>query len=678
MGWADRTRLGSQWRKTTACASEGELVMNFRRTAAGLVAGVAALSLVGAAAPTAPVGTASTSLLGAEIEVTNLGDVPVVRILDVGTFASTDTDAARNTLGNGVPFAQAAVVPLKVGDTVLGATTASSNTGGSASSDGVSYGDALSALGVDVTPVSTSANASATQALASVNTLVADVTALIGALGVEINVTGLTSQVTANGSSAIQGINVGEVSLTLADLGLTEDLLGQLPLGDLLALLENLPVPLPADVLAAVDAVNAALADVQAAAAAFGGDLGPIADGASALQAVVAELEMLTGLQADLALLNPADPVGIAAFLAGLVGTDELDFLTSCGDLLTEFATVVTCVDDAVAAATTVRDDLVTSLTALVDALPVDVAALETLITALTDALATLDGLIAELLSLLPDVAGTELLSVGAFDVGITALATDAVGSSAATVGCTGIDVTVLGETFTTPDCSEGLSAISDALAGLSDAVTGVVDLLNTLPLSGLVEVGDLTLDVFGGLTESVVQDGSYVVSTAGVNLLELAIPSITVDPDAITDLVGLELPDVVGIVTATLEDVLTELETVTGTVVDTAITTVNDTLTALGDPGGLTELVATLDGVIAGLDLGSLGSLDAALSTPGLRVLIDPTSTAQYAAGAPATPTTPTTPAPTPTPTLPTTGGGLALAGLLALAGAAAFRRRN
>ena len=656
--------------------------MNFRRTAAGLVAGVAALSLVGAAAPTAPVGTASTSLLGAEIEVTNLGDVPVVRILDVGTFASTDTDAARNTLGTGVPFAQAAVVPLKVGDTVLGATTASSNTGGSASSDGVSYGDALSALGVTVTPVTTAASATSTQALASVNTLVADVTALIGALGVEIDVTGLTSQVTTSGASAIQGINVGEVSLTLADLGLTEDLLGQLPLGDLLALLENLPVPLPADVLAAVDAVNAALADVQAAVAAFGGDLGPIADAASALQAVVSELEMLTGLQTGLAGLDPLDitfATDVATFLAGL-SQAELDFLTSCGDLLTEFATVVDCVDDAVAAATMVRDGLVTSLTALVDALPVDVAALETLITALTDALATLDGLIAELLGLLPDVAGTELLSVGAFDVGITALATDAVGTSSAVVGCTGIDVTVLGETFTTPDCSEGLSAISDALAGLSDAVTGVVDLLNTLPLSGLVEVGDLELNVFGGLTESVVQDGAYVVSTAGVNLLELSIPSITVDPDAITDLVGLELPDILGTVTATLEDVLAELEGVTGTVVDGAITTVNDTLTALGDPGGLTELVATLDGVIAGLDLGSLGTLDAALTTPGLRVLIDPTSTAQFAAGAPVAPVTPTTPAPTPTqtPTLPTTGGGLALLGLVALAGASAVRRRN
>jgi len=666
--------------------------MKHRRTIAGLVASVAALSLVGAAAPTAPVGTASTSLLGAEIEITNLGDVPVVRILDVGTFASTDTDATRNTLGNGVPFAQAAVIPLKVGDEVFGATTATSNTGGSASGGPASFEDALSVLGVDVTPVNATATATADTALATVNTLVADVAALVGALGVEIDVTGLTSQVTTSGASAIQGIQVGDISLTLADLGLTADLLGQLALGDLLALLENLPVPLPDNVMAAVDAVIAALADVEAAVAAFEEVAGPIGDAAGAVQDAVDALEMLAGLQTGLAGLDSGSLtflVDLTGFLTGLDAA-ELAFLDDCagGDVLTAivsdavgvFNTLVACVDDAVTAATTVRDDLVAALTDLVDALPVEVAALEDLIAALTGALATLDALIADLLDLLPDVAGTELLSVSAFDVGITALATDAVESSAATVGCTGIDVTVLTETFSTPDCSEGLSAISDALAGLSDVVETVVGMLNELPLAGLVEVADFQLDVFGGLTESVTTDGTYVTSTAGVNLLELAIPSITLDPSAITDALGIELPDVLGTVIATLEGALAEVEGVTGGVVDTAVTTIDDTLAGLGAPGGLTELVATLTGVLDGLDLGSLGTLAEAVSTPGLRIFVDPTSTAQHAAGAPATPVTPTDPAPAPptAPTLPATGGGLVLAGLLALAGASAIRRRS
>jgi hypothetical protein len=113
----------------------------------------------------------------------------------------------------------------------------------------------------------------------------------------------------------------------------------------------------------------------------------------------------------------------------------------------------------------------------------------------------------------------------------------------------------------------------------------------------------------------------------------------------------------------------------------------VGDVLGAVGDlaseldpTGAVGEVVGTIEGLLGGLELGDL--LSVPLSTPGLRLAIDPVSTAEYAvsaAPAPA-PTPEPTPAPAPTPApipLPSTGGGAALLAILAFGGALTLRRR-
>ena len=241
----------------------------------------------------------------------------------------------------------------------------------------------------------------------------------------------------------------------------------------------------------------------------------------------------------------------------------------------------------------------------------------------------------------------------------------------------------MLGTDLPTPDCSQPLGELANATGAVSDAVGQLTGVLNSLPLADLVQVGELRADLFTDLVEQVTETDGVVTSTAGFTLLDLAIPSITLDPSQVTDaLGGLGLPDVLGPVEDVLGDLQDGLTTLQGLGVvgaDTLLTTVTGTLAAVDAPDGLTDTVDAVAALLDGLQLGDLGSLTEQIATPGLELLIDPVATATFAPAADGGTAAPApTPAPAPQPTLPSTGGGLALLGVLALAGAGSLRRRR
>lgn len=720
-----------------------------RHTAlAGLVAGTAALGLVAAAAPAQEVrvGSARTSMLGASIELTNLPvEVPALSVLDASTFASIDDDTARNPLGS--PLAEVIVTPLRVGEDAVGAISASSN-GQTSATSGNAVTDALAPLGADVAPITATATAGADEATALVGGAVAEVTAVLGALGVDLDVSGIVSHVDQESANAMQGLEVGAIDIDLADLGLDAELLGTLPLGDLLELLEQLPLELPADVQAVVDAIVAQLEALGVATDAVASlTEGVPADAAqlAAIDAALTDAGPLAGLYASVVALPGANTATTLGNLLGLLGSasaGDVAILQGCADLS---APTVLNVDDIVADLTDCvggqllatndegetgvtnptdpaelvdallggQADLVASLSDLVGELPGGLGSLADVLDQLTAAIGDLDGLLDVLDGLLDDIADTSILSVSAFEVGVNAIAGATEAASSATLVCSAVDVTILGETLSAPSCKDGLDQIAAALATVDDAVATVIDLLNALPLGELVQVGDLGVEVFGELTESVSTVDGYVTATAGMELLDLRIPSVTIDPSAVTDgllgdaLDGLAVPDVLGSLgldelglplddapSGTLAGALATLEGLDpGIGLGDVVTDLSDVVASVADVDGI---VAQLDGIVAmldGLDLGDLGSIAEAVTTPGLNLVVDPTSTAEYAvtaAPAPAPAPVPTTPAPAPVtpttppaaptpaqPAMPATGGGMALLGLLAAGGALALRRR-
>ncbi len=266
-----------------------------RTAAAGLIAGALALSLV--AAETAPAttgtGSAHTSLLGAQVQVTGPLQTPVTRVLDMTSDATT----------MGTPLATTSIVPLAVGDTLVGATGASSDGQSEASSDGGTVGDLTGALGATVQPLQTSASASADRAVATVGAAVGQVSALLGQLGLELDTTGVTSLVTQEGASATQGLQVSDLSLSLGDLGLDADLLGQLGLGNVLDLLAALPGLLPSD-LADVGALQSQLDDLEAALASLATEGDGAQTAITQLTSAVQELAELESLESTLQSLS--------------------------------------------------------------------------------------------------------------------------------------------------------------------------------------------------------------------------------------------------------------------------------------------------------------------------------------------------------------------------------------
>lgn len=699
-----------------------------RHLAAAALAGPLALSLVAATAPsTGPTGTASTSLSAVDLTVTSpLGD-GTLGLVDATTFASTATDTAVNAAG--APFASALLTPLTGPTGPIGQAEARSDGQSQVDVTGTTLegiGGPVAALSGTVSPVTLTATAAADRAQAAVGTLTAEIAGLAEALGVQVNLAGVASDVTSAGATATQGLTVSEVEIALGDI-IPADVLASLPLPDLLALLEALPVDLPTDVQALIDTLRQAIDELVAQLGALTGtgddvaaalsELEELTDALGALQTLTAQREAL--LDVDLSDPLAGDTLtGIGGAIDGAVGgltgglEDTVDTVTdpvgdivdggggllglsnhttSCvtaGSITTpdQLQDAVDCVGDLIAAELdalgvgsltelqTLIDTVVTEVTTLVDQLVETIEGLVPLLGELTTASLDLGDILGQLTSLLPDVAGTPLVSVSAFDLGINSASDGTVEGSSATVLCQPVTVTILGQALSTPSCEEGLAAVSDAAAAVNGLLGSLTGTLNTLPVADVISTGDIRVDLFTDLTRSVVEEGDAVTATAGVTALDLELPSITIDPAPVTGLLGdLGLPDILGTVEALLADTLAQVNDLGLAALGTVSTTLSDAEAQLGVDGGLGDLVAELEGILAGLDLGQLGTLDS-FSTPSVALVIDPVSTASFAPGAeaPAGAPEPTTPS------LPNTGGGLALLGLASLAGAYGLRRRS
>lgn len=681
-----------------------------RGIAAGVLAALMTVTVVATPAvaqETTPEGTASTELVGADVAVSGLGDEIALRLMELTTQANTGDS----------PFASTSIVPIDLDGETIGESGASSDGNTEASSPGGAFGDQSGLLGVAVQPVATSATADANAAIAEIEAAIAELAALSSAIDIDLNATDITSRVTGDGALGTQSLVVADLGLNLDALGLSSEILGQLGLDQILALLGSLDLEgLPEGAEDFYATVLAAQDDLQAALDQF------VADGAVTQDTV----DQLTAIDGEIGLIQELDSLlttvsGLADLAALLLDGDLVSRLTAVGCdptlvSVTVLQDVIDCLEgllldardrliadgveglDGVAAANvydtvlTVTDGLLAELPAELQTLVDQMGVIEGLTGALGDALADLDGLLDLLPGLLDEAAAMDLFSVGAFDIGVTAFAGETVDDSRASVLCAPVDVTVLGQAFSTPDCSDGLSAGSGVTDQITAALAGVTDVLNTLPLDGAVQAGDLRVDLFTNLVEEVSEADGIVTATAGFNLLELQVPSVTIDPSAVTDpLTELGVPDVLGTLDPIVNDLVTTVNglvggeiynTIDATVIDAAVAALADLDATLDTGGTLSDLVADAIALLEGLDLGAIGTLSEGLSTPSISLVIDPVSTATFGvqvAGGPGT-----DPAPDPAPDtgdkkdLPSTGGGAAIAGLVALMGAAGILRRR
>lgn len=685
-----------------------------RRMVSSGLAGALGLLLIGATAgsgTTPPTGTASTSLSGVELDVT--GAVPAdVALLDLTTLATTDPDASG-------PLAEIALVPVGSGGESIGAVRVSSEDDGEATSAPASLpvGGPLDA-GVDA--VRLSASASAERASAVVGASAASLSALTDGLGIDLDLTGVESLVTTTEATATQGIGVSGFDLALGDL-LPLDVLELLPLDVLLDLAQLLPIGVPdlerivTDLLDVEERVREVVTELEGAVADLDGaldDLGDLEDAADAVdEASQALLDLgLTQAQVDGIIDDPAagvedllsdsgslDGIGggisgdtdgdgtagdeLTDAIGGLTGggsqddggvTDTVDDTLpslSTGDVsaaaLTELETAIVDLAEAVDTQETLEstlgtvEEVTTTVTELVETVTTLVDQLETLLDGVLDLLIDLEGVLPDLLAALAD---GELLAVGDLDVGMTSVAGATLEASSAAVDCGATSVSIVGQSLGTPDCTSPLTGASGTLEA---ALSVVSDILGSLPIDVAV-VPEVTLSLFPEVTESVTEEDGTITSIAGVTLLALSLPSVTLDAGAVTDgLLSSLLDDLVADLTAQLP---TSAELADLDLTGDLQASLDTVLTEVPELGDLTDQVLAAVGELPlGLDLPTL-------ATPGLDMTMASTSTASYTPGSAA-------PAPdtdSGSPDLPATGGGMAALGLLALLTGTTLRRRR
>lgn len=658
-----------------------------RRTS-GVIAGLVALAAVSAAAPT-PVGTARTTLTAVQLEVTGV-DAPDLEVATVGTFAST---------AGPVPEAAVGVLPVAVGGDRSLALEARSDGTGSVEQDALAA-DLGGVVAVEVAPTRLVAEATADRARAAVDLLTADVRALTDLLGLDFRVdaVGVTSEVTRQAAVAAQGLRVGRVTLELGDL-IDRDLLAALPLGTVLALAQQVGVP--TDLEAVVDAVLGAVEDLSAAVEALSDAAAGLPDELDALAAAQALLaEAAADLSDAEATLATAEATLAAAQAAVDQLASDLENL-SLLELLTAYATecpgatldtIVACVeglldaagaaladaqaayDAAAAAAATALSEFeaaqaaVVTLTdrvgVLVDTLVDAIGTLTARLDDLLEALSALEQL--DLEALLDAILAGDVLDVGAIEVGVVARATGDPATSTAAVGCNQVEVAVAGTVLATPSCTDPLAAASSAAASV---VAAVQDLLGALPAEARPEVD---IEMFADLVEEVTPDGQQ--ARAGVTALRLVLAPLTLCPpcivDGTLDALLSALDDVVASLPLPDTDALREL----------GLDALADALdAAVTELPSVQEVVGQLEAVVSALPF---GTLDTAVTLPGLQLVVDPISTATFAPAPPDGPGAPSAPPGAPAapsgPALPATGGGLALMGALVVLAAVGSSRRR
>lgn len=668
-----------------------------RRWATPLLAATLALGLVAAeTTATGPVGTASTSMVGADATVS--GPVSgAVQLLDIGTSATTDPDA--ETAG---PFAAIDLVPLRRDGQAVGATSIRSDQDGQGSSSPVDQ-RGVAGLGAAVDPVDMTVTATEDRAAAVLGAVSGELAVLAGTLGIDLSLAGISSEVTSEAASATQALGVSPLEVSLGDL-LPLEILELLPIDVLLELGDRLPIgsQLRGVVEGLLDAqldLDKRLRDIESAGDDLDGlldDLDALRDARALLDSAVATLRGLgvsTALIDDL-LDDPAGTIdGILANPGGTVGSigggisddttldEDVDgLLGDEGDLLglsTSGATVSaqsTALEDAllaVVAAQEALEDLeaelgtetqvIAQINDVVDQLVTLLLGLEGI---LNDVFAALNDLLGSLPELLAALDAAELVSVAPLEMSVQATAGPTLEDSQATVLCQAGAVSVAGQALGSPSCTAPLTAVNDQL---QTALTLVEGVLAALPVQ-VVSLPEVTLEVFPEVRQEVSEaDDGTVTAVAQVVALRLGLPSVTIDPagvldglldtriaDLVADLQA-QVPDAVDLSSLGLTDLAAEL--------DAALATLPDLADLLG------QIEALLGGLPDGLDLPTL-------ATPGLHLEVDPTSEASYRAAA--APAPEPAPAPDTPPSLPSTGGGMVLFGLLSLAGATLLRRRR
>lgn len=661
-----------------------------RRMVSSGLAGALTLLLLGAAAGTGggPTGTASTSISGLDLAVT--GAVPGdLTLVDLTTLATTDPDGT--PVG---PLARIALVPVASGGEEYGTVQVSSEDDGDATTAPTSL-PAGGPLGAGVDAVHLDASASADRAAAVVGATTASLSALTDALGIDLDLRGVESVVTRDASTATQSLGVSGFDLALGDL-LPLDVLQLLPLDVLLELAQLLPIGVPeletvvtdlldveTTITEVVTTLRGAVTDLEQALE----DLATLEDAADAVTDAEQALRDLgvsddliqgivddpaTGLTDLLADPDLADDIGGDTDGDGTSGdelTDTVDDLiglstgTVSAAALTELETAVVELVEAVEEQEALQNTLGT-IEEVTETIIEVVERITTLITELQIMLEDVLALLIDLEGLLPDLLAAleegELLAVDDLTVGMTSVAGATLEDSSATVDCAATSVSVVGQSFGTPDCTSGLTGVGGTL---QSALGIVSDVLGALPVATL-EIPDVTLSLFPEVTESVTESDGTITSVAGVTLLALSVPSVELDPAAVVDgLLSTLLDDLIADLTAQLptSDELAGLD------LSTELTEAIDAiLLELPDLSGLTDQVlAAVGDLPLGVDLPEL-------ATPGLDLTMASTSTAAY------TPGNSTAPAPDPDdPSLPATGGGLAVLGLLTLLVGAGLRRR-
>jgi hypothetical protein len=682
-------------------------------------------------------GDATASLVGAALEVEDL-DGLTAGVLggllgEVGGLAGLDTgidlallDGLTYATTRDEPDAWASVIPYRLGEDVVGETEAGA--GERSTADAIDL-TGVSALlsGVSVSPFTVSAEADEDGARA----LIDAVTASADVLGdgvLDLGLSEVVSEVTRVDALAAQDLVVDGLSLSLGDV-LPEELLRLLPLDALLDLLEELDA---LGLLDGVDGLRDLLDELVGDARELIGELNgldlslleqidpALLEELLELRALLGELDALdaavddaTGLlegllgalgAADAGATEDADEpeegdeqvaaasdVGAQdledaeAELAGVLATlraleaDGVDLGAGCTadlgttltDLLGDADRLADCVADLAADVTGEIGDLVDAIAAQVDGLDDLLALVLDLLADLDDVLGELSDLLDEILGSVGEIAGIELLGAEEMVLDVAAAA-DAEGG-ATSILCELGGLTVLGQDIGDASCDDG-ELTGPAVGAVEDALGLVEGVLTALP--GVDAADGLRLALLPEASESVtVEDDGTVTAFAQAVLLELSVPSVSIDPSAATDL--LDLPALTGDLLA-LEDGLDELA---GLLAGTGLTEL------LGDVSGLVGQVTGLLGEVGGL-LDDLEPpvLSGTIRTPAIDLVLDPVSEASFTAAqddAPTTPeprsptTTQPTPAqPTPTRDLPRTGGAFPVLGLLALAGAAGLRR--
>lgn len=700
------------------------------------LAALALPAIVGAtSAPDATEGTgdARAGLVGADLEVEGLraGEVTdlVAGLADAGLF---DTrldlgllEGATSATTRDEPDALASLRPVRIGDDHP--HDVSVGPGEDHEAPALRLSDVSPLLpGVEVAPFGLRAEADEDGALAVIDAARTSVDAF-GAGGLDLGLTEVRSEVTRTGAAATQDLVVEDLAIGLGDV-LPAELLELLPLDvllDLLAELEGLGlVDGVADLEVALDGavgeVESLVADVNDEAArltladevdlsavddllteretlrAVEGDLADDAD-------VVAEQsETLDGLLADpvsldVGLLESVEEAleGVRAHIAELdaAATPELTAPAGCTDPVTEvdLLGLVSSAEDLLADADRIEacvgdlqgqvEGLLGDVLAAVEA---EVAGLKDLVgpllALLGDLQVALDGLLAAVEDILGEVDGVAalpLLTADRLELAVHASADAQDGATS--IVCDLGGVAVLGAPIGDLDCEDGVLDGPGAEATRA-ALGAVSDVLTTLP--GVETADGLRLELLPDTHQDVTrsEDGT-VTATAQAVLLEFAVPSVTIDPEAFVEGL-LDLPALTDGLVADIEAELAPLRAVLddaglGALVDA---TAGELVDDIGGP--VTVVDGLLEDVVPDV-------LDTRITTPSIALVLDPTSEATFTAMADAQsndladaeeePEVPVTQvSDTATPELPKTGGGLALLGLAGVLGAVGLRRRT